>query len=241
MLARMILRLVPLIAGILPILTINTCYVIAVKADMVPACIPYLEGCTSVSATGRYPPASYLFRAVMLPQSVVLMVYWGLCVAWLRQFSATLGKPANTGTAIGVLGVGGATFLILYVTFLGSQEPFYELMRRFGVYLYFGLSVIAQLVLGFKVLPLARILRDRMGDPLLIRVTRLQLALALVPFALGVLNLVLKATLTDPDAAENMIEWIFALLMQLYFVLTYYSWRQTGFSGSFSVALPGRD
>ena len=69
---------------------------------------------------------------------------------------------------------------------------------------------------------------------------RVQMAIALVPFALGVLNLVLKNTLADPDPIENVIEWIFALLMHIYFVLTYFAWRDTGFGGRFDVALDKR-
>ncbi|MGH8221600.1 MAG: hypothetical protein ACREQZ_01375, partial [Woeseiaceae bacterium] len=61
------LRLVPLATGLLPILAIHACYLLAVHYAALPACIPYFDGCTSISATGRYAPASYLFRAVMLP------------------------------------------------------------------------------------------------------------------------------------------------------------------------------
>ena len=71
--------------------------------------------------------------------------------------------------------------------------------------------------------------------PVLEHIARYQLAIAIIPFALGILNLVLKETMDDADAAENMIEWIFALLMHSNFLLTYFSWRATGFAGSFSV------
>ena len=53
-----------------------------------------------------------------------------------------------------------------------------------------------------------------------------------MPFALGVLNMILKATLDDADATENRIEWISALSMQAYFVLIYFAWRDTGFTVS---------
>jgi hypothetical protein len=63
----MLIRWLPLIAGIVPFVGIHVCYVIAVKYGVLPACIPYVDGCTSISATGRYPPASFLFRAIELP------------------------------------------------------------------------------------------------------------------------------------------------------------------------------
>jgi hypothetical protein len=221
----MLLRVLPLITGLVPIVAIHLSLLIAVNAGSIPACIPYIEGCASISATGRYPPASFLFKAVMMTESVVMIAYWLFNVAWLRSMEKLHGWPGNGGTAIGVLGTGGALFLVLYVTFLGTQEPFYEVMRRFGIYFYFALTVVAQILLALKSKQLSTALRM----PSITRIANIQLALASAPFALGVLNLTLKATLADPDPAENVIEWISALLMHLFFVLSYISWRDSGF------------
>lgn len=222
----MLLRLLPLVTGVAPLLTVFTCYAIAIETAGLPACNPFLDGCTSVSATGRHAPASFLFRAVMLPQAIVLAGYWLASFAWCRAMQRSLGRDDRRGAAIAWFGMSGALFLLPYVTFLGSEEPFYEFMRRYGVYLYFLLNVVAQILLASRALPLVR----ELGLPRSVVVIRIQLILAWIPFALGALNLVLKATLEDPDAAENRIEWVFALLMQLYFVLSYVSWRETQFS-----------
>jgi predicted acyltransferase len=93
------------------------------------------------------------------------------------------------------------------------------------------LNVVAQIILASKVLPVAR----QLSHKRLVGLTRLQLILAWFPFALGALNLILKATLENSDAAENRIEWIFAMQMQLYFLVTYFSWRETQFRLSFVV------
>ncbi len=229
----MILRILPLVVGLLPIVTVFTCYSIAIDTAGLPVCNPFLDGCTSVSATGRHPPASYLFKAAMLPQSILLSAYWIFNVAWLRALQRAAGVP-NSGPAIGIVGVTGSLFLILYVTFLGTEQPFYEFMRRYGVYLYFALNVIAQLILAYKVLPRAR----AWPGTRLLWLVRAQLVLGWVPFALGVLNLVLKAVLEDSGPAENRIEWIFAIQMQAYFVISYFCWRETQFGISASVARP---
>ena len=150
----MLLRTLPLITGLLPIAAIHLSYVIAVNAEVLPRCIPYIHGCVSISATGRYPPASFLFKAVMMPEAAILAVYWLGNVAWLRSLSREAGETRTIGTAIGGFGVAGTIFLVLYVTFLGTSEPFYEFMRRFGVYLYFLFSVIAQIILAVQVLRL---------------------------------------------------------------------------------------
>lgn len=160
-----------------------------------------------------------------------MAAYWLFSVAWLRSLCRIAGRNEKAGTSIAVFGVAGAIFLIVYVTFLGTQGPVYDFMRRFGIYLYFLFTVIAQLILASKVLSLSSILRM----PGVERITRYQMAIAIIPFALGILNLILKETMDDADAAENIIEWIFALLMHSYFLLTYFSWRATGFAGAFSV------
>jgi len=227
----MLLRLLPLITGLLPIIAIHLSLLIAINAGSIPACIPYIDGCVSISATGRYPPASFLFKAVMMAEAVVMIAYWLFNVAWIRSLEKPSGSQRNGGTAIGVLGTGGALFLMLYVTFLGTQEPFYEFMRRFGIYFYFSLTIIAQILLAVKSKQMGKLLQISS----VIRIAKIQLGLATVPFALGILNLTLKATLADPDPAENVIEWIFALLMQSYFVLSYFSWRDSGFAVRYAI------
>ena len=233
MLCRMLLRLLPLVTGLAPIFAVNASFLVAVDAGVLSACNPYFDGCTSISATGRYPPSSYLFKGVMAPDAIVLAVYWVFSVAWLRSLEKAAGMASNAGTWVGVLGIGGALSLILYVTFLGSDGDFYEFMRRFGVYLYFALNVFAQLILAPRVIRLANALQL----PVVLRITKWQLGLALIPFVLGALNLVLKAILDDAKQFENAIEWTFAILMHVYFLLSYISWRATGFTASFATTL----
>jgi hypothetical protein len=225
------MRIVPLATGLLPIIAIHICYLLGIEYASLPACIPYLDGCTSISAAGRYPPASYLFKAVMMPCSVLLCIYWVLNAAWLRAMDSAVGQSATRYNAISVFGIAGAISLVVYVSFLGTSEPFYEFMRRFGVYLYFLFSVIAQLLLAIATMRISR----RSGNNTLRRIALAQLFLSISPFAIGILNLVLKAVLEDSDQAENIIEWIFALMMQLYFLLSFVAWRRSGFLATFSV------
>ena len=204
-----------------------------INAAAIPACFPYIEGCASISATGRYEPASFIFKPAMMSEWAILVLYWLFNVAWLRCLARAANGNDKVGRWIGVIGSAGALALIVYVTFLGTQAPFYEFMRRFGVYLYFLFSVLAQIMLARHTIRLSHTL----GLSTVERIGRVQLVLALVPFALGALNLVLKSTLADPDPAENVIEWIFALLMHAFFALTWFTWRDTGFDGRFIVAV----
>ena len=124
-----------------------------------------------------------------------------------------------------VSGAIGSLALVVYVTFLGTTEAFYEFMRRFGIYFYFLGTVIAQLLLSLTLVTYARTeAKTSLG-----RLPKQMLVLVALPFVLGILNLILKATLDDADAFENSIEWIASLSMQSWFVLLYFAWRRTGF------------
>ena len=233
----MLIRVLPILTGLLPVIAIHLSLVVAIHYGAVPSCFPYTDGCTSISATGRYEPASFIFKPAMMSSWAILVFYWLFNVAWLRALARAAGRPPGIGTWMAAVGTMGAVALILYTTFLGTGAGFYEFMRRVGIYFYFGCTVIAQIILARHTLSLGRAL----GLPTTIRVGRGQMALALVPFVLGILNLTLKATLENPDPAENVIEWIFALLMHGFFLLTVFAWRETGFGGHFRVTLQGGD
>jgi len=210
----MFIRGLPLITGLMPIIGINLAYWVGGDAGTLPSCIPYLDGCTSVSATGRYPPGDRLFRAIMLPQAALLGLTWYFAVLWLRSLS----PDTRLAKAVLVSGLVGALALILYVTFLGTKEPFYEFMRRFGIYIYFLGTALAQLLLTLAL--------DQS------RGRRALLWLVAVPWGLGVINLVQKSLLSDSGNIENSIEWVASILMQLWFVALYFAWRRTGFSAT---------
>jgi len=218
----MLIRLLPVYAGLAPIVGVAVAYWLGVTNEVLPACIPIVDGCTSISATGRYMPGSLIFRAVMFPQAIVLVFLWYFAACWLRNIA-----PASkmSGTVM-IAGFVGALALILYVTFLGTKAPFYEFMRRFGIYFYFLGTVVAQLALATALF--RHFLKT--ASPLLKRYAIVMLWLSGLPFALGVLMMFLKTFIDDPSSAENRIEWLSALIMQIYFIVMYFAWRSTGYT-----------
>lgn len=215
----MLLRGLPLYTGIAPVIGVTLAYWLGVSNEILPGCIPFIDGCTSISATGRYLPGSLLFRAIMMPQAVILAVLWYLSARWLDALSSV----ERSNRTLLIFGLGGAVALVLYVTFLGTKQPFYELMRRFGIYFYFLGTAVAQLTLAVSLLKIAA----QRADAALRRHAVVMLWLCGLPFALGVLLSFLKTILDNPDMAENRIEWIAAALMQAYFVVLYFAWRCT--------------
>ncbi len=222
----------PLIAGLLPLTAAYLAFGIGVLAETLPPCVPFIDGCASISATGRKPPGSFLFRAVMLPQATLLLFTWYFAVAWLRSLDSELSVRVRY--AIHMSSIASVLALVLYVTFLGTREPFYEFMRRFGIYLFFLGMVLVEIFVATAARRIARRLRHGRLEQL----AKVMLVLCLAPFVLGVLDLYLKATLAEPDAAENVIEWIAATLMHIYLVMLFLAWRMTGFDLSVTTATP---
>ena len=219
-------RLVPLLAALLPCVAVHATYLVAAGHGLVDWCFPYLDSCTSISATGRTPPASLLFRAIELPFAGLLLVLWPLTVAWLRSLMPTLRN--STARAVLVAGTIGAIALIVYTTFLGTGESFYAFMRRFGIYFYFLGVTLAQL---FTSLALRRIAKAN-AEMRLSGISTAMLSFCLAPFALGLLNLLQKTVLPyeTADPLENSIEWIAAAMLQFWFIALYVAWRRTDFS-----------
>ncbi|MBU2677542.1 MAG: hypothetical protein KJP16_10685 [Gammaproteobacteria bacterium] len=172
----MLIRTLPLTAGIAPFLAAWLAYWLGVHNGVLPTCIPFLDGCTSISATGRTMPGSLLFRAVMLPQAIVLTFVWYFSARWLQS----LAPSSKAVSAIIWSGLVGSASLVLYVTFLGTKAPFYEFMRRFGIYFYFLGTAVAQLTLAIALLNYLK----RNAMPSLKRLPLVMLWLVGLPFAL---------------------------------------------------------
>ena len=123
------LRALPLWAAVVPLVTINVCYVLGVSLDHLPACIPYLSGCTSVSSTGRIAPESLVSKAGLLSSAVILAFLWLRCATFLQLG----GQTPSRLTVLRVLGFLAALFLALYSVTLGLREEEYRILRRIGI------------------------------------------------------------------------------------------------------------
>jgi hypothetical protein len=224
---RISLGWIALLTGLLPVVVIHACYLTASLSGHIPLCIPYLTGCTSISATGRYGISYFVFKAGMLPAAVLLAFYWLLNREWLL----TLGdRDGGTTRWMVRLGLTAAAFLVLYVVFLGSKGEFYALMRRYGVTVYFSFNYLAQLLLVAR-------LRELAGQgvttlPGWLVSTKLWLLLGLL--AMGLVSIPVQHFVPEGFRSENVLEWNFALLTAVYYLLTWVAWRRTGFAARFA-------
>lgn len=221
------------LGGLLPIVAVLGAYLINVIAgtgiESRFVCVPYLDGCVSISRAARSGPGLILFKAVMLPCAVLLLLSWHGVRCWLNRLGACSRRRSKT---IFWLGATGAVFLVFYVTWLGTEGEWYHWLRRYGVTFYFGGTALAQLILVSVLLPARnRLAAGNVGRPIIALS-----GLVALQWLLGVFSIAKHALFDNPaviDRVENLVEWWFALPMALAFVVIALMFRRTGFgSGS---------
>ncbi len=194
-----------LVIGLLPIIAINCAYVVAAYFEAVPLCFPYVDGCTSISSTGRTQPSAWIFKPVMLASAACMVLFF------VKAAQLTRPDPGTRRDTLALLGIVAAAALVLYVVFLGTEGPVYRLLRRYGVTLYFGFTYLAQLLMARRLL--------RRVSPAAPHYARWMLGVCGLLLVIGVVSIPISNFVADKDRIENVIEWNFALLMQLNFLL----------------------
>jgi hypothetical protein len=223
------------LAGLLPILAAHLAYLLNIWAgtDLAPEfiCIPYLDGCVSISRAARSGPGLHLFRAMMLPSAVLLLLSWEFVREWLRGLNACSDRR---GWLIGGLGAVGAVFLVFYATWLGTEGDWYRWLRRYGVIFYFAGTALAQLLLIWVLWPQ----RMRLAGGRLARPITVLTVLVSLQWALGVFSSLKRLIFDDPaliDRIESIIEWCYALPMATGFIVIAWMFRRSGFHARFQL------
>ncbi|ABC26982.1 conserved hypothetical protein [Hahella chejuensis KCTC 2396] len=211
---------------LLPVLVAHAAWLWSSLVGAIDGCLPYWDGCVSISKAARSSDALYLFRAGMIIHAVLLLVFWFQAGAFLKLNQASTGAVR----AMQCLGAIGALFLVLYADFLGVDGRVYRLLRQYGVTIYFSFTVLAQMLLLRSLLTLFR-------SPALHAATGVQKWLRAKTWlcwwmlALGLASVANSLLLENPakDRWENVIEWFFALSMTTYFAFTAMIWRRLGY------------
>ena len=219
--------LIPILTALLPILGVNISYLIAAGYEHVPSCIVYLEGCTTISATGRAAPESLWFRALIIPSAVMSMICWRMIGAWLECLEGRLYRGTVIIQSLGII---AGIFLIIYTVALGFIGPEYTLQRRLGVITFFGCTYLAELLLARRLWYIA--LNQPGIYPLRLAKQKLYLCMFLLIVGLASIPV---SNFFGADALENIIEWNFSVIVYGYFFLVYVGWKATGFKAKLAV------
>lgn len=222
------MRTLPFCVAVLPFLTFNVCYLVAVGLEHVHTCIPYLTGCTSLSSAARMAPENLIFRAAILPLAGVLAIFWHRCSTFLQLG----GQRRSRLIILQMFGVMAALSLILYAVTLGLQGDEYRFLRRIGID---GLA-LSNLVAQLLFISLYRPMRIDATKKLFLWLVALCLALPVLAIAAEVA----KWAGAPRHAANNIAAWNALAILCAYFVVVGRVWQMHGFISQFAITAGGR-
>ena len=212
-------RTLSLIIVLLPFIVSNLVYLLSAYKGYIPWCIPYIDGCTTISKAARSGNSLYIFRATMIAYGVLLLWFWIYVKQWLQLLYAYTTLMSHF---IFWLGIVGAIFLILYVDFLGTEGEMNRFMRHVGIFVFFICTPLAQLLLLIQHYKILDSLQKNNINP---KVLRYQLLVIILIIFISLVSLALDITHTKSYESENIVEWNIALLMQLYFLGMFFIWK----------------
>ena len=209
----------PLACALLPLAAAHAALALSVRDGLVPDCVPYWEGCTSISRAGRHGLAAIVFKLVMLPCAALQALHWLAARHWL---ALSHPDPA-AGRWLPPLGLVAGVALAVYVAFLGTDGEIYRWMRRYGTIGYFAATYLAQLLYLRR---LAQLPQQPRGPYLAMA------AVSVAMLALGLASTGISAVAAsgdDKDRLENLVEWHIGLMLTAWFLLQAAMWRRSRF------------
>lgn len=210
-----------LLAGLLPLVGTLTAWALSTHLQLIPACNPFWDGCTSVSRAARYDLPNYIFRAFVLPAAALQALTWLLLASWLKP----LAGPGTGMRWLAPLGITAALALVLYGAFLGTEGQIYRWLRQYGTVVYFGFTCLCLLIAGAAVQRAVR--AGRLSLPRVLERSMVALAVTLV--LLGVGNAIVAAVIGGElkNRVENVTEWWGSLIFVIgFFSITWMWWRE---------------
>src|SRR5690606_9001160 len=183
---------------------------LSIRDGWIEGCVPYFEGCTSISRAARHGLGNHVFRLMVLPCAALVGLHWWLAARWLGR------------GAIAWLGAVAALALATYATFLGTDGETYRFLRRYGVVCFFGFGYLAQL--GF----LRGLRKDARTH---VRPFNAMVTVSALMLVLGLGNVIAGALVVDADLKdriENALEWHLGWLLAAWYLLHAWPWWACG-------------
>jgi len=211
---KSIIKISSLIAFILPILTVLISYYLAIKFEYLQFCIPNIDGCTSISQVGRYPPINYFFKTFMFISIFIIFIYWKLNYTLLSHNNSLLLYKITF-----LLGIFSIIFFALYITFLGEGD-YYRFFRRIGIFIYIFFTVISELLLSISYKKISYLFKN---DKIIN--FKFYFNIFLSTFGLILLPLVIYKIIDYPNF-KNIVSWNYFILIQINFLITFFCWKK---------------
>ena len=120
----------------------------------------------------------------------------------------------------------------VYGTFIGTEGNVYQLLRRYGVMIYFGCTYLCMLVTANQVHHLVQ--TNAVKLPVRVDIALLALLAAILLMGLG--HVFAAPWLLDEemrDRVEDAVEWYAGASFTLFFCALAWLWKRTAFRASF--------
>ena len=194
-----------LLISIIPFIAIHLSFILSVQNEYLSLCNPYIDGCYSISRVARQPSSIIIFKILMLVSALSLFFLW-----------SRLFKPKHNKTLV-LIGRIGSLFLIAFVVALGEEGFLYELMRRFGVFIFYVFTLISQWAFTFNAeIRKGRFFVNNFFINIIVYMQFLTFLVA-IPFFLFIKNY---------GYIENIIEWWITLLITLWFFINFIYYKK---------------
>ena len=204
------------LAALLPLAASHLAYLISASQDAVPWCVPHIEGCTSISRAARSSDlALVVYKSLVLPYSVVLLLFCWYAAGWLRELAP---QRRRTIRALPVLGVVAALGTASYAMVLGVDGDLIGFIRRYAINVGFGFTLLIELLLAAAIANEPRVPRALRRTPA---------AMCVAMLALGIASIPLQVLTGSHGEALNAIEWTYGVLLLSYFAVIGAAWRRT--------------
>ena len=186
-------------------------YIFSYLGEFVPWCIPHIEGCTSISRTGRFGFSFYIVKFTVIPVAILAFVYWLDMARW-NKICAPNGHFLNFAPTI--LGCLGAAALMLQISVLGIECGACRTIRSFSTTTFFLLTFIAQWLAWMRI----RKQSARNWVSVLYLILCVLLSIDVVLFV------VVPNLFENTSALENSIAWRSSYLISLAPALSVFGW-----------------
>ena len=199
----------------IPSITIIISYLLSLKLNLVPNCIPPLEGCTSISRTGRYFPVNIFFKSFLFITGILIFFYWYKNYIFFKKL------PNHKLIIIAyICGIISVLFLYLYLIFLGESN-YYQFFRKIGIFIYLLFSIISEFILSIIYYKNFNKIEFR------IQFVKSKLFLSIFLTCLGIFLFPFMIMKIDNVAElRNIISWNYFFLIQINFLITFFIWKK---------------
>lgn len=194
-----------LLISFLPFVAIHLSLYLSFQDGLLISCNPYVEGCYSISKVARQP-SSIIFFKVTLSISALLLFF-----IWEKIFKSDLYK---THIFFGKL---GSISLIIYIIALGNDGFLYEFMRRFGVFIFYMITLYLQWIYTFAQTKLLVLSTHRVLFLKILAYLQIMIFIFSLPFFLIIKN---------DGYIENIIEWWVSLTITIWFFINFIYYKK---------------